>query len=309
MLYDDAVKRKIKLDKLQDNYRLGIELNSRKIKISNNSHKIALQKIEKIVDEVVEKYERENSKKLSFIDLGLILTELKIFREIFNENKIKEISNLNFNISNNNKSTISNKSNSKLNNQEYQSYREIKTELKKVKNQEKRKRQEVDFYEQLWIILNPENKDFIRSDMFAEFLKILLSPISSNIYDISNVLKEFLQAAFFLNYNNNFVYLSPITEVELNQEEIWSLEKLVKEFLNLKENILAYQHIGKLNKKAEKNLKKETSFLFQPNVEKQYLSRSNFFEERLPILLERDKQQKISLEERKKELENRVIYF
>jgi hypothetical protein len=142
--------------------------------------------------------------------------------------------------------------------------------------------------------------------MFAEFLKILLSPISSNISDISNVLREFLQAAFFLNYNNNFVYISPITEIELSQEEIWPLEKLVKEFLNLKENILAYQHIRKLNKKTEETIKKETSHLFQPNADKHYISRSTFFEERLPILLERDKQQKISLQERKKELEDRV---
>lgn len=301
-LYNDAVKRKEKLNKLEKNHLMGIMLNATKTKMSSNSHKIALQKIEKLIDDAVANRDRNNSKKLSFVDVGAILTDLRIFREIFpSSEELKNKSGP----ANDGKDKTSNNKNAK----KYQNYKDIKSELKNVKNQEKRKRQEVDFYEQIWMILNPENREAIKSDLFAEFIKILFSPISTSVKDIASILKEFIQAAFFLTANQDTFHISPLTEKELSEEEIWPLEKLVREFLNMKENILAYQHIGNKSKKLEDDIKKlnKEQLVFQPNPNKRdYNSRSNFFEERLPALLMRDELKKQSLEERKKEIDEDV---
>jgi hypothetical protein len=289
-LYKDAVKRKEKLKKIEYNNTMEILLNASKTKISNNSHRIAINKIEKIIDAAISKYEKE-LKKLSFIELGEVLTDLKIFREIFpNLNKEEDIKNI--------------KSKKK-----YQNYKDIKLELNNIKEQEKRKRNEVDFYEQLWIILNPENKEFIKSDILSEFLKILFSPVASSVKEISAILKQFLLAAFFLNSNNDNGrnYISPLTDKTIKEEEIWPLEKLVKEFLHLKENILAYQGIKNMSKtlieEMEKYKKEKLNFQPNANMERVYKSRSNFFQERIPALLERNKLRQQVLEEMKKESE------
>ena len=69
---------------------MNILLNSNKTKISNNSHKIALSKIEKYIEYIIYTYDREKNKKITFIDLGYILTELKVFREILKEENKKQ---------------------------------------------------------------------------------------------------------------------------------------------------------------------------------------------------------------------------
>lgn len=298
---------------------MAILLNASKTKISNNSHRIAINKIEKLIDEAVSKHEK--NKKLSFIDIGFVLEDLRIFRQIFsNENTTNNSKQANNNVYNNNENDLNNKKN-------YQSYKDIKIELKNVKEREKRKKAEVDFYEQIWLTLNPDNKDFIKSDIFAEILKILFSPVASSIAEISNILKQFLLAAFFLNSNPDEVkqFVSAITDKAIAEEEIWPLDKLVKEFLGLKENILAYQHTGNLSKNTKEELEKikKEQISFKPKILKnvghlnnqevnsndQFKSRSNFFFQRLPTLIERDKLRRQVLEEMKKESEEQVNYI
>lgn len=281
---------------------MGILLNASKTKISNNSHRIAINKIEKLIDEAVEK--QQKNKRITFIDVGLVLEDLRIFRQIFSDNK------------NNTQDLEKNK-------QKYQSYKDIKLELNNVNEKEKRKKIEVDFYEQVWLTLNPENKDFIKSDIFSEFLKILFSPVASSVKEISSILKQFLLAAFFLNSNPDSIkqYISPITEKVISEEEIWPLDKLVKEFLNLKENILAYQNIKNLSKSTKEDIEKYNTeqASFKPKIRKNpnylnlnnennnFKSRSNFFFSRLPTLIERDKLRRQVLNEMKKESEEQVI--
>lgn len=277
---------------------MAILLNASKTKISNNSHRIAIAKVEKIIDEAIQK--NQKNKKISFIDMGYVLEDLRIFRQIF-ENK------QNSNEAEKNK---------------YQSYKSIKLELKNVKEREKRKKTEVDFFEQMWLILNPENEETIKSDIFSEILKILFSPVASSIKEISSILKQFLQAAFFLNSNpdREKQFISPITEKIIPEEDIWPLEKLVKEFLNLKENILAYQKIGNISKNTKEDLDaKKVQNSFKPKILKnapgvsddnnEFKSRYNFFYQRLPNLIERDKLRRQVLDEMKKESEDQVRFF
>ena len=214
---------------------MAILLNSSKTKISNNSHKISLIKLEKDIEDIVNSNDQNKTKRVSFIEIGHILNELKIFRELFqNSAHVPEAEKKKF---------ITYK-------KEYNKDKDIKSELIHVKEQDKRRKQEIDFYEQIWLILNPENKDSIKTDIVIEFLKILFSPIASSTKEISLVLKQFLQAAFFLTINPEDIksYVSPITGGQISEEEVWPLEKLVKEFLILKKNILAYRdthHYGK----------------------------------------------------------------
>lgn len=145
--------------------------------------------------------------------------------------------------------------------------------MSNIKEQDKRRKQEIDFYEQIWLILNPENKDYIKTDIFIEFLKILFSPIASSIKEISLVLKQFLQAAFFLTLNPEDLknYVSPITNNQISEEEVWPLEKLVKEFLILKKNILAYQDTHNYSKKMKEDIDKiNVNNLLKYNLERYF---------------------------------------
>ncbi len=292
-LYKEAEKRKEKREKLEYNNMMNIMLNASKVKMSNNSHKIAINKIEKIIDDTVNKYEKD--KKITFINVGEILTELKILRQTFP--KEENIINNNNNINNN------------YNNSNYQSYKDIQLEMINTKENEIRKQKEVNFYEQLWLTLNPGNTKYIKSDILSEILKILLTPVNSNIKEISDILKQFLLTAFFLNSNPDEVkkYISPITEKEITEEEIWPIEKLVKEFLSLKENLLAYQGLKHFNKSMQKeinNSKKELSF--KPKINESSVN-WNYYSERLPALVEREKLRQQVLEEMKKENEEKDL--
>jgi hypothetical protein len=284
-LYADAIKRKEKLQKIEYHNMMEIMLNASKTKISNNSHRIAIMKIERWIEEVIQ--QKEKQKRLNFIDIGEVLWELRIFREVFDHNAGEQDS------------------------KRYKSYKDIRQELKNTKESERRKRAEIDFYEQFWMILNPDNKELIKSDIAGEFLKILFSPVASSVKEISSVLKQFLSAAFFLNSeaSESKTFISPITEKTICENEIWPLEKLVREFLGLKENMLAYQQIKNVSKKTQDEIAKSEreNLSFQPNAtDKKYVSRSNFFQERVQALMDRDRLRKQVLEEMKKENEEVV---
>lgn len=277
-LYADATKRKEKMQKLEYNHMMNIILDSTKTKISNNSHKIAINKVEKMIDDAIELYQKDNT--VSFINVGEILTELKIFRETFPKRQ-------------------------KENKKSVQNYKDIQMEIINVKETDKRKQKEVNFYEQLWLTINPGNKPTIKSDILSEILKILFAPINSNVKEISEILKQFLLTAFFLNSNPEEVkrYISPITEKDINEDDIWPIEKLVKEFLLLKQNLLAYQGIKHFNKTIQSEItktQKEMSFAPKINESTQGW---NYYSERLPALVEREKLRLQVLDEMKKENE------
>lgn len=261
-----------------------ILINSSKNKISNKSYQIAINKIEKDIDQAVSMVTDIKLNKINFIQLGEIFALLKIFRELFpidNTNRTRE--------------------------KRFQNYREIKMELKSIKSQEKRKKKEVEFYEQLWMTLNPDNKADIRADTTREFLKILFSPLSSSIDEISLILSKFLQASFFLNSNNenSKMIISPITEKSISEEDLWPIDKLVREFLNLKENLLAYQRIHNYTNRAIENINKDRKdWTFKPSIPGINTKYSEIdFEDRISKFIEskKDKLGKMS-----KEIEEQV---
>lgn len=275
-LYDDAVKRREKLNKVYLNSSMNIKLNASKTKISNNSHKIAINKIEKTIDELIKKYEKSNN--LSFLNVAQVLTELKIFRELLPKNE------------------------------ELKKPTDLKEKIAKVRERETRKIQEINFLEQIWFCLNPKSKEYLLSEIFGEFMKVLFSPVDSSITEIASILKQFLQAALFLHTNKNNGddhngVISPLTDKEIHESDLWPLEVFVKRFLELKENIIAYQRIKNKNKMFEKDLIQEMKkFSFKPKIENSKM-RLKIFEKKLPTFIEREKLRQLALKELKKEAE------
>ena len=281
VLYEEASKRREKKEKIENDAMMNILLNATKSKISNNSHKIAISKTEKMIDEIITKH-MNNDKTISFITFGEILTELKIFRETFPKDTNSE---------------------PKSEDKQFQNFKEIQMEIINMKETGKRKQKEVNFYEQLWIIINPGNKPTIKANIVSEIIKILFAPVNSNVKDISEILRKFLITAFCLNSNPEEVkkYISPITDKDIKEDEIWSIEKLVKEFLSLKQNSLAYQEIKHLSKNMQSDLEHKT-LSFKPKIN-QNTKGWNYFNERLPALVEREKLKLQVLEEMRKENE------
>ena len=304
-LYKEAKTRKEKKEKMEYNNMMNILLNSQKVKISNNSHKIAINKIEREIDETIAKY--ENNNQISFIDAGKILSDLKIFREMFKD----DLNNNNNSNNNNNNSKINNNNNNNNNkHKKIQSYKDIQHELLTQKEKEERKQKEINFYEQLWLIINPNNTEFIKTDIFSETLKILFTPVNPNYKEISEILKQFLLTAFFLNSNPNDVkiYKSPITHQNVKEELIWDAEKLVKEFLLLKENLLAYKNIKHNSKRMEKDIENnKKNICFKPKINNNNnINNENdnkYFEKRLEFLEERKNLREKVLNEMRKENE------
>jgi len=285
---------------IEDSEKQNIKFISKKPKISSNSQIIAINKTEKIIEEVINSYQKNNSKAISFIELGQILTDLRILREVFPKNKIEE-------------------------RKEFMTYKGIKHGLITTKYQEKRRKREINFYEQVWILLNPNNLSHIKMDILVECLKIVFClASSSSVREISNMLNEFLQAAFFLSINPDEprIVISPVTDCRMDENDVWSLEKLITEFLALKDNVLAYKTIKHFRQKSMEKIGKtqKENFSFAPNlsltinkVGHRRTKSSNFFETRVPALISRERLRHQILDEMKKENEQLVntllIYF
>jgi hypothetical protein len=284
-----------------------ILINSCRHKISNNSYQISINKIEKTIDQSFSFVDNQKTNELNFYQLGEALHILNLFRESFNTSnyQINNQSNLisSFSLSHN---SADKKKAPKL----YSNYRDIQQELKLSKKSEIRKQSEILFIEQLWMNLNPENQATIRIDTVKEFLKILFSPLSSSIKEMADILQKFLQACFFLTSsnkdNNDKVIISPITDKSVHESELWSMEKLVREFLKLKENLLAYQGIKNLKPQTYNQFEaKNKDFTFKPKIVP-YKSTNRIkmpFEERMKKFQENKKE---NVSKREKESQEEV---
>lgn len=281
-----------------------ILIKASKHKISTKSYQISINKIEKNIDQAFDlvlkqpdnNNQTHNSNEVSFFQIGEILTYLNIFRETFTVNNLTNSSS---NIKSKNRNT------------QIPSYRDIQLELKKSKKSEMRKRTEIQFLEQLWMSLNPENNNTIRGDTVKEFLKILFSPISTSVKEVADILTKFIQATFFLNsknLNEEKILISPLTQKPVDERDLWKIETLVKEFLNLKDNILAYKPIKNLKPQSFENLNNQNkNFTFKPTITKLNTEYSQIdFETRLKKFQESKKE---NISKKMKELEESVSFL
>ena len=238
VLYDDAVKKKQKMENIYKNNLAKIQLNSTKNKINKKSYQIALEHDDKKIEHVINKYSNKNNKKeeLSIVDIAQIFQELKIFRKLLENINVNKLSNIN-------------------------NIKDFKNKISiAIKEGEVRKNEELDFLEQTWNILNSEQKSYIRKDIFEGLIKILFASMG-NVNDIINIVKQYLQAALF---GEGIIELSDRNR----KDDRLELRNYIKKFFKLKENIIAYQNINNYNsKKFEKIIKERNSNLtFEPNI-------------------------------------------
>ena len=235
ILYDDALHKRDKIANFHKNNLIQIQLTSTRRKINKKSYHLALQNEEKKIENLVKKYSNKNV-GLSILDIAKIYQDLNIFRQLLQNININKLSNIN---------TI----------EEFKNVISIG-----IKGDNKRKIEELEFLEKTWNILNPEQKNKIRKDIFEGFLKIIFFS-SGNIIDIDKILRQYLQAALFgegiasLNYNNN-------------RNNSFCLKDYIKQFFILRDNMVAYQNINHFTeKKYEKILKeKNQNLIFEPNI-------------------------------------------
>ena len=239
VLYDDAVKKKQKMENIYKNNMAKIQLNSTKNKINKKSYQIALEHDDKKIEHVINKYSNnKNNKKeeLTIVDIAQIFQELKIFRKLLENINVNKLSNIN-------------------------NIKDFKNKISiAIKEGDIRKNEELDFLEKTWNILNSEQKSYIRKDIFEGLIKILFAS-TGNVNDIINIVKQYLQAALF---GEGIIELSDRNR----KDDGLGLRNYIKKFFKLKENIIAYQNINNYNsKKFEKIIKERNSNLtFEPNI-------------------------------------------
>ena len=99
------------------------------------------------------------------------------------------------------------------------------------------------------------------------------------------------------NFGNQ---LTEITQIYISQQDIWSIPTLVKKFLKLRKNRIAYVSIRNLSRSAEKDRQKsEDNMSFQPKVNNK-TNETMLFMKKLPTYEEQELLRKKTLEKLKK---------
>ena len=259
-LYNDALKRRQKLENIDKTVMKGIKLNSNKTKITTASYKVAIEHDEKIIEKIINKYsilnEKNNTKYINIIGIALSLRDMKIFRELFKKGK--------YNINNN---------------KNINQLLVLKQIILSTEKKEIRKIKEINFLQQTWLFLNKEEKkEYINKDIFLGLLKIIFSP-EGTIKEIEDLLNKYLEAVIIgmnlfnsndknnNNIDNNIkikllknkknilmkdILISPLNNKIISYKDLWPLSKYLKTFFELKKNIIAYKTTDNMN-----NLKKE----------------------------------------------------
>ena len=283
-LYNDALKRREKLNKIEFNKNINIELDINRSKINNKSQEIYINKIEKIIDNTIEKYDNIN-----YFNLSKIFYDLKIFRELTsNKKNEKEIKNIN----------------------------DFKYQLNNIKSYENRKIEEYNFLIQFWIKLNPNNNENLNKEILSGLLKILFEPEEVSLEEMTTIVNEFMETALFLNNdininnqtvsknsfkneNENGIFCA-ICEKNIKNEEIWTLPVFIKKFKELKKNLIAYKKIGKLSNETQKEMNKiKDNFTFKPKINNNIKSTKENWEKKLSNYYEKEKKRREALEEEK----------
>ena len=324
ILYDDALKRRQKLENIDKTVMKGIKLNSNKTKITNASYKVAIERDEKIIEKIINKYsilnKKNNTKYINIIGIAFSLRDMKIFRQLFKNDK--------YNINNTNQLIA------------------LKKIILSTGKKEIRKINEINFLQQTWLLLNKEeNKEYINKDIFLGLLKIIFSP-EGTIKEIENLLNKYLEAVLigmnlFNNKNNNDkninniklnknknnilttdILISPIDNKKISYENLWPLSKYLKVFFDLKKNIIAYKTTDNMNNlkkeklydKISKHQKIKSSILntnYYTRIEDNPISKKKLNQEKIDSnfdklyqkFLEKEKYRKIVLEEMRKKKE------
>ena len=296
LLYEDASNKRQKLENICINEKMNIKKDGNQSLISKGSVNLLLKKNEIKLNEIIEKYSKNNDDgKLSITNTIQCLWEIHILRELL-KNSSKNIEEINL---------------------EY--IKNIIEEYTHKNGKGTREIEEIEFIEQLWIKINPNyetEKDYIEKGILKNFLKLLFSlneqtEINKMITTVNNYLKNIKKKNKEINDNNsenniennnnlennqikeknndneenneiknninNKKYKSLLRDKEYEKQEIWSISKFIRVFFELKKLISTYQNT-KREKIMEDIIKeREKELTFQPdfNATASYFRKKN----------------------------------
>ena len=249
---NEKIKQKYKEE--SDN----IKLRANKKKINDNTYQKAEAWTNKIIDNIIKKIiENSGSENFSILNIVQSLCSLGIINELIKMEKIKEL-NLKF----------------------------LKNAINNIKMNDQKKIEELDFIEQLWLLMNPSMEETIHYKLFSDLIKILFNSDNSKIKQNSEYIKNLLEKnnINIIQNNNQNIYLTPLREKTFELKDLWSISKLIKCFINIKSSFKAYKNNYYTLKKQElKNKLKEEEdkeLSFDPEINRlKYHFRNAKFED------------------------------
>ena len=247
LLYEDANYKKEKKKQVYLTENKNIKYNANIKKINRNSYDMVIERINKRINNIINKYSKDD--QLSIVNIVQCLYDLKIINEIIKNNS----QNIDLN------------------------FKKLKNIVNNIKEKDYKKLDELEILEQLWLIINPFKQKNINSKLFFEFLKILFSSNDININhdkikEMSSNIEIILKNNIYEYNKREYIdsYITPLTDNRYEKKDLWSIPKLIKKFLVLKNNIIAYKNTDYEYKKEEINQKlkeeDEKELTFEPNL-------------------------------------------
>ena len=167
-------------------------------------------------------------------------------------------------------------------------------------NENVQKQKEVDFVEQIWFLLNPNNKKVINNEIFECFIKLLF-PYTNNLKQSAiEYIEEYIKIINFMEPKNDIkndeYFYSPLRNEYFPKNKKWSTEKIIQTFFELKRNRIAYKkNFEKINKEENKNnenkKKKRTNLNFDELYES-FMIKKEAREKTLNIMREEQEKEK-----------------
>ena len=237
-------REKLKEKYMTENEKIKSEANIKKI--NNNAYDMAIKGMNNKIDKIISLLNIDEN--ITIVEIVQILCLLRIINALIKSDQIKDLNlkDLKFAIDN-----------------------------RKNKNREDPKKlEELEFIEQLYFIINPTLEENINSKLFSDLIKILFASDNSKIKNSSDEIKNLLDEYEIDSKNNKEgIYITPLREEQtFEQKDIWSIPKLIKSFLKLKSDLIAYKNNFLEFKKEQlkNNLieEKEKELIFHPEINK-----------------------------------------
>ena len=168
-------------------------------------------------------------------------------------------------------------------------------------NENVQKQKEVDFVEQIWFLLNPNNKKVINNEIFECFIKLLF-PYTNNLKQSAiEYIEEYIKIINFMEpksdiKNNDEYFYSPLRNEYFPKNKKWSTEKIIQTFFELKRNRIAYkkkfEKINKEENKNNENKKKKRANLNFDELYESFMIKKEAREKTLNIMREEQEKEK-----------------
>ena len=235
-------KEKLKEKYMTENEKIKSDANIKKI--NNNAYDMAIKGMNKKIDKIIELL-NITGEKITIVEMVQILCLLRIINALVKTEQIKDLN-----------------------------IKDLKLVVENRNKNDYKKSEELEFIEQLYFIINPTLEKNINCKMFTDLIKILFSSDNSKIKNISQEIKNLLDEYKIDSKNNKEgIYISPLREDQtFEQKDIWPIPKLIKSFLKLKSDKMAYKnnYFEFKREQLKNNLieEKEKELKFHPEINK-----------------------------------------